>query len=47
MVITGLHLQAVAVLNVRQLVNIVFNSYSMEQALQRYALIKLWLSVLP
>jgi hypothetical protein len=48
-VITGLHLQAVAVLNVRQLVNIVLDSSStnyaswcdlMEQALQRYALIK-------
>jgi hypothetical protein len=56
MVITGLYLQAVAVLNVRQLVNIVFDSYStnyaswrdlMQQALQRYALIKLWLYVLP
>jgi hypothetical protein len=48
-VFAGLHLQAVAVLNVRQLVNIVLDSYStnyaswcdlMEQALQRYALIK-------
>jgi hypothetical protein len=48
-VVTGLHLQAVAVLNVRQLVNIVLDSSStnyaswcdlMEQALQRYALIK-------
>jgi hypothetical protein len=47
-VITGLHLQAVAVLNVRQLVNIILDSSStnyaswhdlMEQALQRYALI--------
>jgi hypothetical protein len=48
-VITGLHLQAAAVLNVRQLVNIVLDSSStnyascrdlMEQALQRHALIK-------
>jgi hypothetical protein len=48
MVVTGLHLQAAAVLNVRQLVNIVLDSSTnyaswrdlMEQALQRYALIK-------
>jgi hypothetical protein len=49
MVIAGLHLQAAAVLNVRQLVNIVLDSSStnyvswrdlMEQALQRYAMIK-------
>jgi hypothetical protein len=49
MVITGLHLQAIAVLNVRQLVNIVLDSSStnyaswcdlIEQALQCYALIK-------
>jgi hypothetical protein len=48
-VIVRLHLQAAAVLNVRQLVNIVLDSSStnyaswrdlMEQALQRYALIK-------
>jgi hypothetical protein len=47
-VIAGLHLQAVAVLNVRQLVNIVLDSSTnyaswrdlMEQALQCYALIK-------
>jgi uncharacterized tellurite resistance protein B-like protein len=47
-VVAGLHLQAVAVLNVRQLVNIVLDSSTnyaswrdlMEQALQRYALIK-------
>jgi hypothetical protein len=47
-VVAGLHLQAAAVLNVRQLVNIVLNSSTnyaswhdlMEQALQRYALIK-------
>jgi hypothetical protein len=48
-VVVGLHLQAAAVLNVRQLVNIVLDSSStnyvswrdlMEQALQRYALIK-------
>jgi hypothetical protein len=48
-VVAGLHLQAAAVLNVRQLVNIVLDSFStnyaswrdlMEQALQRYALIK-------
>jgi hypothetical protein len=48
-VIAGLHLQAAAVLNVRQLVNIVLDSSStnyanwrdlMEQALRRYALIK-------
>jgi hypothetical protein len=48
-VVAGLHLQAAAVLNVRQLVNIIFDSSStnyaswhdlMEQALQRYALIK-------
>jgi hypothetical protein len=46
-VVAGLHLQAAAVLNVRQLVNIVLDSSSnyaswrdlMEQALQRYALI--------
>jgi hypothetical protein len=50
MVITGLHLLAAAVLNVHQLVNIVLDSSStnyvswcdlMEQALQRYALIKM------
>jgi hypothetical protein len=49
MVVTGLHLQAATVLNVRQLVNIVLDSSStnyaswrvlMEQALQCYALIK-------
>jgi hypothetical protein len=49
MVIAGLHLQAAAVLNVRQLVNIVLDFSStnyvswrdlMEQALQRYAMIK-------
>jgi hypothetical protein len=48
-VVTGLHLQAIAMLNVRQLVNIVLDSSStnytywhdlMEQALQRYALLK-------
>jgi hypothetical protein len=48
-VVTGLHLHAAAVLNVCQLVNIVLDSSSinyvswhdlMEQALQRYALIK-------
>jgi hypothetical protein len=48
-VVAGLHLQAATVLNVRQLVNIVLDSSStnyvcwrdlMEQALQRYALIK-------
>jgi hypothetical protein len=48
-VVTGLHLQATAVLNVRQLVNIVLDSSStnyacqrdlMEQALQRYALLE-------
>jgi hypothetical protein len=48
-IITGLHLQAAAVLNVRQLMNIILDSSStnyaswrdlMEQALQRYALIK-------
>jgi hypothetical protein len=48
-VVAGLHLQAAVVLNVRQLVNIVLDSFStnyaswrdlMEQALQRYALIK-------
>jgi hypothetical protein len=47
-VIAGLHLQAVAVLNVRQLVNIVLDSSTnyaswhdlMEQVLQHYALIK-------
>jgi hypothetical protein len=47
-VVAGLHLQAAAVLNVRQLVNIVLDSSTnyvswhdlMEQALQRYALIK-------
>jgi hypothetical protein len=47
-VIAGLHLQAAIVLNVRQLVNIVLDSSTnyaswrdlMEQALQRYALIK-------
>jgi hypothetical protein len=48
MAIVGLHLQAAAVLNVRQLVNIILDSSTnyvswrdiMEQALQRYALIK-------
>jgi hypothetical protein len=49
MAIAELHLQATAVLNVRQLVNIILNSSStnyaswrdlMEQALQRYALLK-------
>jgi hypothetical protein len=49
MVVAGLHLQAVAVLNVHQLVNIIIDSSStnytswrdlMEQALQRNALIK-------
>jgi hypothetical protein len=48
MVITGLHLQATAMLNVHQLVNIVIDSSTnyacchdlMEQALQRYTLIK-------
>jgi hypothetical protein len=48
-VVTGLHLQVAVVLNVRQLVNIIldssFTNYIswhdlMEQALQRYALIK-------
>jgi hypothetical protein len=46
-VVAGLHLQAAALLNVRQLVNIVLDSTNyaswcdlMEQALQRYALIK-------
>jgi hypothetical protein len=48
-VVAGLHLQATAVLNVRQLVNIILDSAStnytswrdlMEQALQRYVLIK-------
>jgi hypothetical protein len=46
-VVAGLHLQAAAVLNVRQLVNIVLDSTNyaswrdlIEQALQRYALIK-------
>jgi hypothetical protein len=48
-VVAGLHLQVATVLNVRQLVNIVLDSSStnytcwrdlMEQALQRYALIK-------
>jgi hypothetical protein len=47
-VVAGLHLQAAAVLNVRQLVNIILNSSTkyaswrdlIEQALQRYALIK-------
>jgi hypothetical protein len=47
-IIAGLHLQSAAVLNVRQLVNIVLDSSTnyaswrdlMEQALQRYALIK-------
>jgi hypothetical protein len=47
-VVAGLHLQAAAVLNIRQLVNIVLDSSTnyaswrdlMEQALQRYALIK-------
>jgi hypothetical protein len=48
MVIAGLHLQAAAVLNVRQLVNIILDSSTnyaswrdlMEQALQCYVLIK-------
>jgi hypothetical protein len=48
-IVVGLHLQAAAVLNVRQLVNIVLDSSStnyvcwrdlMEHALQRYALLK-------
>jgi hypothetical protein len=48
-VVAGLHLQAATVLNVRQLVNIVLDSFSttydcwhdlMEQALQRYALLE-------
>jgi hypothetical protein len=47
-VVTGLHFQAAALLNVRQLVNIVLDSSTnyaswrdlMERALQRYALIK-------
>jgi hypothetical protein len=48
-IVAGLHLQAAAVLNVHQLVNIILNSSStnyacwrdlMEQALQRYALLK-------
>jgi hypothetical protein len=47
-IVTGLHLQAAAVLNVRQLVNIVLDSSTnyvcwrdlMEQALQRYALLE-------
>jgi hypothetical protein len=48
-VVTGLHLQAPTVLNVHQLVNIILDSSStnlsswhdlMDQALQRYALIK-------
>jgi hypothetical protein len=47
-VVAGLHLQAAAVLNVRQLVNIILDSSTnyaswrdlMEHALQRYALIK-------
>jgi hypothetical protein len=48
-VVAGLHLQTVAMLNVRQLVNIILDSSStnyanwrdlMEQALQRYVLIK-------
>jgi hypothetical protein len=47
-VVAGLHLQAAAVLNVRQLVNIILNSSTnyacwhdlMEQALQRYALLE-------
>jgi hypothetical protein len=47
-VVSGLHLQAAALLNVRQLVNIVLDSSTnyaswrdlMEQALQHYALIK-------
>jgi chromosome segregation ATPase len=48
-VVTGLHLQAAAVLNVRQLVNIILDSSStnyacqrdlMEQALQHYALLE-------
>jgi hypothetical protein len=46
--VAGLHLQAAAVLNICQLMNIVLNSSTiyaswrdlMEQALQRYALIK-------
>jgi hypothetical protein len=48
MVVAGLYLQAAAVLNVRQLVNIVLDSSTsyaswrdlMEQALQRYALLQ-------
>jgi hypothetical protein len=47
-IVAGLHLQAAAVLNVRQLVNIVLDSSTnyacwcdlMEKALQRYALLK-------
>jgi hypothetical protein len=48
MVVTGLHFQTAAVLNVRQLVNIVVDSSStsyagwrdlMQQALQRYTLL--------
>jgi hypothetical protein len=48
-IIAGLHLQAATVLNIRQLVNIIYDSSStnyanwhdlMEQALQRYILIK-------
>jgi hypothetical protein len=47
-VVAGLHLQAAAVLNVRQLVNIVLDSSTnyvcwhdlMEQALQRYTLLE-------
>jgi hypothetical protein len=47
-IVAGLHLQAAAVLNVRQLLNIVLDSSTnyaswrdlMEHALQRYALIK-------
>jgi hypothetical protein len=47
-IVTGLHLQAAAVLNVRQLVNIILDSSTnyacwrdlMEQALQRYALLE-------
>jgi hypothetical protein len=46
-VVAGLHLQAAAVLNIRQLVNIVLDSTNyvcwrdlMEQALQRYALLE-------
>jgi hypothetical protein len=47
-VVTGLHLQAAAVLNVRQLVNIILDSSTnyacqrdlMEQALQHYALLE-------